>query len=349
MPANKNLISLLACTALVFACTSGNVRHGQDQTANNLQWPDLPQQARIKYLYSVSEPADLGIRQGFWGRTWRFIQGKKQYNKLVKPMGVHVDQEGRIYVADIERKKIHVFDHENLKYHSFPKDPLPGFLSPVDITSDNQGRIYVSDSASKRVHVFIDSGKRYLQALGDEYFERPTGLATRQDGGQLLVVDTLASRITVIDTADFSVQQHVGGDGVGDAELHYPTSIAVTDDGYILVTDSLNFRIQILNSRFEFVDQFGEIGDGPGYFSRPKGVAVDSDGNVYVVDALFDNVQIFNQQGELLMALGSSGHAAGEFWLPNEIFIDSSDRIYVSDAYNARVQVFQYLGEGGQP
>ena len=178
---------------------------------------------------------------------------------------------------------------------------------------------------------------------------RPTGLALRADSNELLVVDTLASEIVVFDIGNFNVTRRAGRNGQERDALHYPTNIALSPDGDLYITDALNFRIQILSADLGFEDQFGEAGDGPGFFSRPKGVAVDSDHNIYVVDALFDNVQVFNRNGELLMAFGTSGHAAGEFWLPNDIFIDSNDQIYVSDSYNSRVQVFQYHSMGGQP
>ena len=115
------------------------------------------------------------------------------------------------------------------------------------------------------------------------------------------------------------------------------------EDGKILVTDSLNFRVQIFSSAGKYLDEFGEAGQMPGFFSRPKGIANDSDGNIYVVDALFDNIQIFSDQGTLLMDYGGPGQYFGKFWLPSGIAIDNTDKIYVADTYNKRIQIFQYL------
>ena len=115
-------------------------------------------------------------------------------------------------------------------------------------------------------------------------------------------------------------------------------------DGKIFVTDSLNFRVQVLEPDGRFIHSFGKAGDSPGYFSRPKGVATDSHGHIYVVDALMHAVQIFNAKGELLIAFGEQGQGVGQFWLPNGIFISSDNMIFVADAYNKRVQVFRYVG-----
>lgn len=329
---------------LVSACVSLSETQRVAELGEAMQWPPAPQPARIKYLYTVSVPADANIEPGWLGKIWQLIKGGVD-DRIATPMGVHVDADGRLYVVDSHYRAIHVFDTKNSKYYRFPKKSLDDFVYPVGITADDHGRVYVSDSSSHVVHIFADYGRKYLQAIGEEQLARPTGLALRPDSNELLVVDTLASNIVVFDTTEYGIRRIVGRDGTVADALHYPTSISVSADGSVYVTDSLNFRIQVLSPDLNFVSHFGEVGDGPGYFSRPKGVALDSDDHIYVVDALFDNVQIFDLTGNLLLTFGSPGHGVGELWLPNEIFIDARDRIYVSDAYNSRVQVFQYLSE----
>lgn len=340
-------IRLFALSLFLVAC-AGNVNDGRRQEIEaSPQWPATPQAARISYLYSVTTPADANISRGWFGKAWRFIKGSDPDN-ISRPQGIHVDPAGRLYVVDTRKGKIHVFDSGSSKYFSFPEESIAEFEYPVGITADGNGRVYVSDSSTNLVHVFDSFGKKYLQSIGKAQLMRPTGLAVRPESDELLVVDTLASSIIVFDCSDFGVKARVGHDGKERDALHYPTNIALAPDGDAYITDSLNFRIQILSSDLEFLDHFGAAGDGPGFFSRPKGVAVDSDDNIYVVDALFDNVQIFNRNGDLLLAFGTSGHAAGEFWLPSDIFIDKNDLIYVSDSYNSRVQVFQYHSQAAQ-
>ena len=344
-------ILLIAIAAIVFSgCESTSRIDQPDATLldKNLQWPPAPQPARIKYLHAVSVPADIGVGDGWLSRVWRYIKGGES-SRISKPQGVHVDADGRLYVVDTHHRAIHVFASKTSQYYRFPDKPIDKFVFPVGVTSDDQGRVYVSDSSSHVVHVFSEHGKKYELAIGEDQLTRPTGLALRKTLNELLVVDTVASEILVFDLSNYSLQRRVGGDGNEADSLHYPTSMFIANDNSVYVTDSLNFRIQILNSDLEFVSRFGEAGDGPGYFSRPKGVALDSDGHVYVVDALFDNVQIFDARGDLLLTFGSSGQQAGQFWLPNEIHIDEHDRIYVSDAYNSRIQIFQYLSQGELP
>ena len=131
----------------------------------------------------------------------------------------------------------------------------------------------------------------------------------------------------------------------GPGEFNYPTSVAVDGRGHLVVSDTLNCRVQVFDMRGKFLSQFGGNGDTSGHFSRPKGVAVDAAGNIYVVDALFDNFQIFNLAGQLLLNVGETGTQPGGFGLPNGIAIGADNRIYVADTFNHRVQVFQYLGQ----
>ena len=338
---------LAAMVLLLTGCAQqpAVVRPVQDTSA--LVWPGPPETPRIQYLYSITEPRDIEISKGWFQKVLEFIKGA-QRKQIGSPYGIEVDTEGRLYVVDTFYKAVHVFDTQNAKHYLFPDEPIEGFLNPVDIALGSNGRIYVSDSGSNRVHVFTEHGRHYQQDIGQGQFERPTGLAVNNATDELLVLDTPASRLVVFDEQDLDIKRIVGREGKESEGFHYPTNITVARDGRVYITDSLNYRIQVLDPGLAFSKRFGAAGDGPGYFSRPKGIATDSEGHVYVVDALFDNVQIFDSEGRLLLAFGSPGSGRGEFWLPNHVFIDDQDRIYVSDSHNKRVQVFQYLKQGVQ-
>lgn len=337
----------VALTALTAACSDTEPTVAAAPRPD-LVWPAPPEIPRIKFLQTLSEPKDIGIRPGFFKSVVSFVKGVSE-RQMSAPYGIHKTAGDRLYVVDTFHKAVEVFDPRGKDHYWFPKQPRDGFENPVGVAADERGRVYVSDSQAKVVHVFEDHGRRYLTAIGRDVLQRPTGLAINPATGELLVADTLAGQIVIFDTGSLKVSRLVGRKGEKNRTFNFPTSVTVSAAGKVFVTDSMNFRIQMLGPDFGYLGSFGQVGDMPGHFSRPKGVAVDSDGHVYVVDALFDNVQIFDGQGRLLLAFGSPGAAPGQFWLPNEIFIDGQDRIYVSDAYNQRIQVFQYLKqEDGQ-
>ena len=344
-------IMALVLTLFFVALYSGCVQQVVDvenTVGKDLVWPSYPEVKRVRYLYSISSPEDIDIRPGFFKRIVLFFKGEKQRD-IVRPFGISKDAEGRLYVVDKFYQRVHVFDKKNASHYLFPETEIETFNNPIDIAVGLNGQIYVSDSESNRVHVFSDAGKRYIKSIGMGELKRPTGLTVDTKTNRLLVTDTLASSLVVFDEKDLKVMSVVGGESEGKEGFHYPTNVALGDDGRTYVTDALNFRIQVLNHEFKFMQSFGSAGDSPGHFSRPKGIALDSEGNVYVVDALFGNVQIFDPSGKLLLSFGKPGNGPGEFWLPNSIFIDGDDRIYISDAYNSRLQVFQYLSYGDRP
>jgi len=311
------------------------------QPLPDIIWPAPPDIPRIRFVNSFSGPEDLNIGTSTFEKFMRFLKGEKN-KSMTDPYGITVGMDGLLYIVDKFNKVVHVVDESKNTYSSFPEGKS-SLVSPIGIAVDNRGNIYVSDSKEAVIKIFKNRGKEYVGEIGRGLLNRPTGLSFNVKTDELLVVDTKNSEIIRYDIKDYSVKGIIGREGNTTGSFHNPTNIFTSRDGKIFVTDSLNFRVQVLEPDGRFIHSFGKAGDSPGYFSRPKGLAVDSDGNIYVVDALFDNIQIFDNAGRLLMAFGRPGSDYGQFWLPSGLFIDVNDRIYVADSYNKRVQVFQYM------
>ena len=62
------------------------------------------------------------------------------------------------------------------------------------------------------------------------------------------------------------------------------SSIAVSKDGKVFVTDFYNHRVQVFRKDGTFLFSIGELGTGPGQFTYPLGVDVAANGTVFVVD-----------------------------------------------------------------
>ena len=331
-------------TAAICTVMSGCASH-EDVSAlrPDIFWPNPPEIKRIEFVKAVSRPEDLNIHPGILKRVFDYIVGRGAAS-IVSPYGIATDSQGRLYVVDTFLKRIHIFDAAGHQYSFSPADRTM-LASPVGIATDKGGTVYITDSERAVVYIFGDNGKKFLSTIGRDIFKRPTGIAVNPKTSELLVVDTLQSRVFRFDLSNRSPKGSFGADGATEGLFHYPTNICVTPTGNIIVSDALNFRVQVFSPEGRFLFTFGSMGDVPGTFSRPKGVAADSDGNLYVVDALFDNVQVFDKGGRLLMAFGNHGRGYGEFWLPTGIHIDNNDLIYVSDSSNRRVQIFRYLKE----
>ena len=299
-------------------------------------WPPPPAEPRIRYVRSVSGPADWGIVKSVFRRVIDALAGRGDEH-FVRPAGV-AERNGVLYVADPGAQALWILDaaqNRTVKVTEIGNAPL---FSPVALAVRPDGAVFVADTLLKKVFLLDREGKLIRIAVRED-LERPAGLAYDAAVERLYVADSASHRIAAYGPDGVLVRAW-GRGGTHDGEFNHPTYIALDQTGTPLVTDALNFRVQAFDREGRFLWKLGRHGDGSGDFAAPKGLAVDSAGHVYVVDALFDAVQIFDRDGAFLLSFGERGSQAGQFWLPAGLFIGPQDRIYVADAYNRRIQVF---------
>ncbi|XP_072009654.1 E3 ubiquitin-protein ligase TRIM71 isoform X1 [Engystomops pustulosus] len=131
-----------------------------------------------------------------------------------------------------------------------------------------------------------------------------------------------------------------GGEGDIDGKLCRPWGVCVDREGYIIVADRSNNRIQIFKPCGTFHHKFGSLGSRPGQFDRPAGVACDSSRRIVVADKDNHRVQVFTFEGQFLLKFGEKGTKNGQFNYPWDVAINSEGKILVSDTRNHRVQLF---------
>ena len=117
-----------------------------------------------------------------------------------------------------------------------------------------------------------------------------------------------------------------------------PYYIAVGDKGELFVTECLEHRYTVLDSRGQRVLTIGSRGKPPFGNGLPTGIATDGEGNVYVAST-DHKVQKFNKQGEVIKSVGKKGGNVGEFDGPFGVRY-YNHHVYVCDCNNGRVQVF---------
>ena len=306
-----------------------------------LVWPPAPAQARVAYDQAFGNADDLGIKKGFWQRLGEFIVGREDIN-MIRPMAVVTNAKGVIFVADPGVRGIHRFDLDENQYDLIRLNDDRELPSPVALAIDQHGNVFVSDSELGKIFRIATDARYAVELKLDTELKQPTGLALDAEHEYLYVVDTAQHEVLIF--KNDQLLKRFGQRGKGNGEFNFPTMIWRHADGTILVTDSLNFRIQMFDAEGRFLGKFGELGDASGSQTRPKGVATDQAGRIYVVDSLFHNIQIFDMRGQFLLDMGEQGAAAGQFWLPTGIYINALNKIYVADSYNSRIQVFRYIG-----
>jgi DNA-binding beta-propeller fold protein YncE len=340
-----HIIALCIFLCALISCATFEQDIHPSQALNDLSivWPSAPEKPRIRFIQSISNSDDIGVKKSWLRKTLDSLLGREDSeDTMLRPYGVSASST-KIYVADPGLSLIHIFDLDKKKYSQITVAGKKELVSPQCIAVDSNGEIYVTDSVLKRVFIFNESGILLREMGNDELFIRPTGIAV--DVNRVYVVDTLKHEVLVFSIKDGTFLFQIGKNGTKNGDFNYPTHIFMSRDKRIHVTDSLNFRIQIFDIDGKFFSSFGRLGDALGDFSKPKGIAVDSEDHIYVADSQFDNVQIFDKKGQLLLVVGGTGRSHGKMSLPSGLFIDNQDRIYVADSYNKRIQIFQYLKE----
>ena len=354
----RAIVMLLGCAALAACAGTGEraVLHfgiGDAPEGKTLLWPGPPEVPRFQYAGVLTGEANFRrpseqTRRGARDLL-RWLVGldddtaRKQV--LQRPQAVVVDAQGRIFVSDVSRRAVFVFDGPGGELQVWDRAlGLSGFVAPGGLALGPAGQLYVAD-AELGVVVRLDSKGNPAGGIGKGILQRPTGLARDAERGVLYVADTRAHDIKLF-ADNGTLLGTLGRRGTGDGEFNAPTHLAFSD-GRLYVTDSLNNRIQMFErDQAQPLRAIGRRGLYVGNLVRPKGVAVDGEGNVYVVEGYFDYLLVFNAQGEFLMPLGGTGQGSGNFFLPAGVWVDGNNRVFVADMFNGRVVVYQFLGGG---
>lgn len=340
-------ITWLACAALLLSgCpATAPVKEVKEepQAAGVFVWPAPPEQARVRYVGSLSETSEVEEKKTSFKDVLVGEETADQAKTLIKPKDVHVDATGRVFVSDSPPDVLIVFDEANDKVEFWGQDGFGNLNQPMGITSDSSGNIYVADAGDARVVIF-DTNGQYKNAIGGkEHLKNPVGVAVDEVNERIYVSDSWLHKILIF-SFEGDLVSEIGERGSEEGQFNYPTFLEISRDGKLYVADSMNFRIQVFSMDGKFERSYGKVGKNVGDFNRLKGITINDEGHLFAIDGSFNNFQIFNDQFELLLWVGEGkGSIPGYFNLPVGIDIDHRNRIYVADSINRRIQIFEYL------
>lgn len=348
---------LLLAVALLAGCAqTQTVLRYEVETKQPVVWPPAPETPRYRYVGELTGEENIRA-EGGGGlgdtavKTLKWLVGlfseRPQAVILQRPQTGAVGEDGRIYVTDVSRQAVYVFDEKAGKLLVWDMAlEHARFEAPIGIAPGVNGEVLVADASLGLVTRLNRDGVP-VGSFGKDVLKHPTGLARDPARGRIYVADAHAHQIKVFDDAGTLVDTF-GKEERSEApgEFNSPTHLAFAD-GRLYVSDTLNARIQVLAPEDgKALRVFGRRGLFVGDLTRPKGVAVDPAGNVYVVESYYDHLLVFNPEGELLLPIGGGGSGIGEFYLPAGVWSDGRGRVYVADMFNGRVVIFEYLGEG---
>lgn len=227
-------------------------------------------------------------------------------NGIEAPLGLIVDKEGNLYVAQGPSK------------------------------SDQRARISAFNACLK--------WERDIYITGFEGADSFTPYRLAIDkGGNICVAGNYSPKVIVINPQGhildmISAKEEKGGERVN-VKLN---GVAVDKDGRLYLLSEEESHIYVYDNNRKFLFKFGQKGGSTGKLSRPRGFSVDSlNGKVYVVDYMRHTISVYDKEGKYLFEFGGLGWGPGWFQYPRDIYVDPMGRILVADTFNDRVQVFQ--------
>ena len=281
-------------------------------------------------------PLILGIRYiETLGRTG---QGAGEFRT---PLGLTIDEEGRIYIADAGNNRVQVIDdagHFIIEFGS--RGWQTGeFDHPTDIALSFQRsyRLYVADTGNNRVQYcnFVDQIFYLLSESADDILlDRPEGIGIGRNG-EVYVVDTGNHRWIEFNVAGVPVVAR-GNFGSGSEQLWNPTDLDVDAHGNVYVVDTGNHLIKKYDFSGNPIDMWGGEGDALGQLREPKCIALDEWNYLYVTDSGNRRIQVFAPDGRSITEFSTA-----ELLEPAGIAVSKTGRVFVSDAEANDIKVFQ--------
>jgi hypothetical protein len=256
-------------------------------------------------------------------------------------MAISPDDE--IYVCDKEAR-IQVFTPDGTYLREW-KTPEQYHGRPTGLSFDRKGRLAVADTHYYRVLFYLPNGK-LDETLGGTHGSNPgefnwiTDVLEDRQGNLLVSEYGDADRIQVF-APDRSHICEFGQTGREEGEFSRPQSLALLDDGRILVADACNHRIatyRLENDQCVLEGIWGELGEEPGKLRYPYGLAVNAEGLLLIAEWGNNRISKFTPDGEFISLWGGLGREVGQLCQPWSVCVDSRNRTYVLDSYNHRVQ-----------
>ncbi len=200
------------------------------------------------------------------------IMGTSGVGGLVQPTDIAIAEDGMIYVADVKRGVIFVFNSEERHVASFGHSGL----RPVGLAI-HKNNLYVCDFTSQSVLVMDRFSGEIQRSIGepgsdDGQFVRPLGVAVDYRG-RVIVCDVIKCRLQTFDASGKFL--HATG-SISDTAGSFvrPKHIDVDNTGNVYVTDAAFQNVQLFNDAGQTLMFFGSAGDHPGSMNLPAGLCI---------------------------------------------------------------------------
>ena len=303
--------------------------------------------------------------------------------RLGWPSAITFDSAGNLYITDAAYNRVRKVSNGIIStvvgngFGGYNGDNQPAtsawLNSPSGIALDGAGNLYIADTGNSRVRevsggtITTAAGGGSLPNFGDggpatnAKLESPTGIAI--DGsGNVFFVDSYGLRVREVSNGVITTAAGSGTSGFGcptgpaiNANLSYPSAVAVDTMGNVYIADFLNNCVRRLtNGQVTTVAGLanftpgGYSGDnGPATSAQlnlPTALAVDATANLYIADS--GNYRIRKVSNGVITTVsgngtqgfsGDNGPATNaQLTKPTNVAVDSMGNLYIADSNRVR-------------
>jgi len=292
------------------------------------------------YNYTIRRVTSAGVVTTIAGSPLSSgnADGTNSSAQFYMPMGVAVDTNGNVYVADTDNHTIRMLTPVGSNWvvttiagsagnrgSTDGTNSTARFYWPYGVAVGPDGNVYVADSFSETI--------RKLTPVGTNW-----------------VVTTIAGKVGTRGSVDGTNST---------ARFNFPIGIVVNSAGTIYVTDfstSIIRQVTPVGTNWVVTTIAGSAGMGgsadgtnsTAQFNSPSSIAMDSAGNLFVADAHNDTIRKVTPVGTnwVVTTIGGTANVIGgadgtnsfaNFSDPTGIAVDRAGILYVVDSYNNRI------------
>jgi len=324
----------------------------------------------------AEEGAPVGAVSTLAGNDPDFADGDDGAVRFNFPMGVAVDAEGWVYVADLHDHCIRKRSPEGQwttlagsgnRGSADGQGTAAHFNCPKGIAVDAEGTVFVGDCLNHRLRTVTRGGAvSTLAGSGNSQFadgqgtaasfNRPWGIVVDAEGNAYVAdygnhrIRKVTPQGAVSTFAGSGNQQHRDGQGTA-AHFNYPVGLAMDSTGVLHVAENRGCCIRKITPDARVSTLAGSGGssgfaDGQGaaaQFSHLCGLAVDAEGTVFVCDCGNNRIRKITPEGAVSTLAGQArgGYsddlgAAAQFSHPEGLAIDPSGDLLMADSHRIR-------------
>lgn len=184
---------------------------------------------------------------------------------------------------------------------------------------------------------------------GPGFFAMPSAKAANAVTGKLFIGDSGFNNLQVFDLATLDYDRTLFGPGTGEGQFNGPSFVLIGPDQRYYIGDFHNDRVQVFDSNFKFLKQFGGTGDGNGKLFGPLSAEFSPDrSKIYVSDTGNQRVVIFDREGNFIKSFGRLTRPGewgnGTFQWPFDVAVAPDGSVFVTDPSLQLVQKFDAEG-----